>query len=881
MNAVCEQAGQRNVLLIDDDLDIRQSVKDLLEHEGYSVTTASRGIEAIQQVLHGSFSAAVLDIGLPDFDGRTILKVLLEIDPDLSVIVLTGHVTVETTVATLDKGAFAYLTKPYNRDELKATVRRAVALRKLISKAAQAQDELEESLERFRAIIESAHDAIVLANSAGKIVSWNHAAERLFGYANAEAQGREFQSLIPARYNEHIFTMMERNGAEPVQKPLEMMGLHKDGCEVPLEVTITTWKTRNETYCGAIFRDISERKEAEARLKESEERYRLLYEANPSMYFTINADGIIESVNQFGAAQLGYETAELIGQSVLQVVHPDDHPQVFRQLGSLFEQPTHVSHWELRKIRKDGGVIWAKETVRVISVPDGTLKALAVCEDITDRKHADEKLRRQERELRDFFDHGILGHHWIGPDGRILRANQAELSMLGYASHEYIGHHISEFHMNRAAMEDLLRRLGRGESVQDFEILLRCKDGTVKNVLLDSNVFWENGRFIHTRCFTRDITAQKRADERLARINDCFLRFGANAEENITRLVEICGVLLGADWTAYHRMKDDTLDCHSHWHLPPGLASHNHTEGHVCYDVAHNSDSGVLVIEDLQRTHYAKTDPSVAGFGLETYVARPIKCGDKPIGALSIAYRKHIRPTPADVKVVGLIAAAIGIEEDRKRAEESNRMSERRLRLLIQERERLSRDLHDGIIQSIYAVGLGLEDCKKDLMAVSPPCANSLKEATENLNAVIRDIRLCIMALQEPLVIGAGLHAVMDSLIKRLCGNRCDAVRFDYDPEVERIVAAEEAMHIVFIMREALSNSLRHARPNHIAISLSYRRKKVRLSVQDDGSGFNAATVQKGLGLENMRARAQELNARLRIDPVVPNGTRVLLEIQK
>jgi len=453
--------------------------------------------------------------------------------------------------------------------------------------------------------------------------------------------------------------------------------------------------------------------------------------------------------------------------------------------------------------------------------------------------------------------------------------------MLGYAPHEYIGHHIGEFHVHRPAMEHLLRRWARGQSVQDFEILLRCKDGSVKNVLLDSNVFWENGRFVHTRCFTRDITAQKLADERLARINDCFLRFGPNAEENINHLVELCGMLLGADWSAYHRINGHRVECHSHWHLPPGLASREETEGHLPYDVLHKPDSAVFVIEDLQQTHYAKTDPAVSDFALETCVGRSIKSGGKPLGALSIAFRKRVRPTPADVKVGGLIAAAIGIEEDRKRAEESSRMSERRLRLLIEERERLSRDLHDGIIQAIYAVGLGLEDCRKDLTGVSPQCAASLRDATENLNAVIRDIRLCIMALQEPLVIAAGLRAVMESLIKRLCGNRCDAVRFDFDSEVERMVTAEEAMHIVFVMREALSNSLRHARPEHIAIALSVRRRKVQLSVEDDGCGFHVGTVCKGLGLDNMRVRAQEVNAQLRIESSPARGTRVILNIPK
>ncbi len=136
-------------------------------------------------------------------------------------------------------------------------------------------------------------------------------------------------------------------------------------------------------------------------------------------------------------------------------------------------------------------------------------------QEITARREAEAALRRSERVLADFFENGALGLHWVGPDGIILRANRAELELLGYAPEEYIGHHIAEFHADRDAIDDILARLTRAEELHNYEARLRCKDGSIRHVLISSNVYREDGRFVHTRCFTRDITGRKRAEEAL------------------------------------------------------------------------------------------------------------------------------------------------------------------------------------------------------------------------------------------------------------------------------------------------------------------------------------------------------------------------------
>jgi PAS domain S-box-containing protein len=132
------------------------------------------------------------------------------------------------------------------------------------------------------------------------------------------------------------------------------------------------------------------------------------------------------------------------------------------------------------------------------------------------RQTSADELRRSEAELAEFFENATVGLHWVGPDGKILRANRAELEMLGYARDEYIGRSISEFHADEDVICDILTKLKAGEKLEEYPARLRCKDGSIKDVLIDSSVMWKDGEFVHTRCFTRDVTARKRAELALA-----------------------------------------------------------------------------------------------------------------------------------------------------------------------------------------------------------------------------------------------------------------------------------------------------------------------------------------------------------------------------
>lgn len=153
---------------------------------------------------------------------------------------------------------------------------------------------------------------------------------------------------------------------------------------------------------------------SEERLRGISERYRALYENNPVMYFTVEADGTVRSVNRFGAEQLGYDAGELIGHSMVRVCHPADRDGVQAQLERCVDHLGEVAHAEFRTVRKDGGVRWVRESARALREGDGLVVVLIVCEDATERKQAEEAVRRHQADLAHVARVSLMGEMAAG-----------------------------------------------------------------------------------------------------------------------------------------------------------------------------------------------------------------------------------------------------------------------------------------------------------------------------------------------------------------------------------------------------------------------------------------------------------------------------------
>ncbi|MCX6902617.1 MAG: histidine kinase, partial [Verrucomicrobia bacterium] len=198
--------------------------------------------------------------------------------------------------------------------------------------------------------------------------------------------------------------------------------------------------------------------------------------------------------------------------------------------------------------------------------------------------------------------------------------------------------------------------------------------------------------------------------------------------------------------------------------------------------------------------------------------------------------------------------------------------SEQQLRRSLEERERLGQDLHDDIIQSIYAVGLGLEGVHHQLRASPDQAETRLAAAVHSLNEVIGHVRAFIAGLEPKLVNGRELKTALKSLALT-SGDTQVQYAIEVDAAAANLLTSTEATQLLHIAKEAMSNSLRHARASRIAVSLQLGPSGVCLEIQDDGVGFDPKR------LRNMAARAAALGARFELISAPGTGCRMIVQV--
>ncbi len=206
---------------------------------------------------------------------------------------------------------------------------------------------------------------------------------------------------------------------------------------------------------------------------------------------------------------------------------------------------------------------------------------------------------------------------------------------------------------------------------------------------------------------------------------------------------------------------------------------------------------------------------------------------------------------------------------------------ERELKQLKDSRERLGRDLHDHIIQSIYATGLNLEECRQ-LLNEPNKAEPRLRTALTEVNSVIRELRNVIHGLETNAIQPGEFRTALKSLALMLGDTGSSRVRLELDQEAVDALTPQQATELVHIGREAVSNSVRHGKAFTTTFDLREVSGKLRFTIEDDGCGFVAdAAEARGYGLRNMAKRAEGLGAEFQIRSQEGTGTRIVLDIPK
>ncbi|MCB0190974.1 MAG: PAS domain S-box protein [Anaerolineae bacterium] len=254
-----------------------------------------------------------------------------------------------------------------------------------ITERRQVEDELRASETRFRTFVDHATDAFFLHDNQANILDVNQQACESLGYTREELLGVPIYTF-DTKVDQTFIKKTGEQLSDREDVAFESYHRRKDGTVFPVEVRIRAFQQDERGYGVSLVRDITERKQAEEALRASEERYRALYRENPSMFFTLDTEGTIVAVNEFGAGQLGYTIAELEGRPVLDVFYEEDKAAVSERFKVCLQDPSQVFYWQFRKVRKNGDMIWVEEYARTVNGPNGVVYVLIVCHDITARK---------------------------------------------------------------------------------------------------------------------------------------------------------------------------------------------------------------------------------------------------------------------------------------------------------------------------------------------------------------------------------------------------------------------------------------------------------------------------------------------------------------
>jgi diguanylate cyclase (GGDEF)-like protein/PAS domain S-box-containing protein len=408
---------------------------------------------------------------------------------------------------------------PYKGREVVCGVARDLTERK------RAEEALKESEERFRSLIQNSSDviAIIGADAVTRYVS--PSIERVLGYRPEERIGEKtFESSIvyPDDIDKvrEVFLDIARDPGATATTEFRMV--HADGSTRYVEAIGKN--LLDDSRVGGVvvnYRDISERREAEEALRESEERFRSLNQNASDLITILEADGTVRYDSPAIERMLGYKPEDRIGKNASEYVHPDDVERVQRSFAEVLDNPGVVqSPIEFRLRHKDGSWRHVEVTRSNLLADPAVRGVVANVRDVTERKEAEAKIRKAEKKYRDIFENAAEGIYQTTPEGRFISINPALARLFGYASPEEVDTTVNDLgrqiYVDPNRREEFVRLAQENEVVSEFESQIRRKDGSIAWVSENARaVYDDDGALLYYEGFVEDVTERKHTEEAL------------------------------------------------------------------------------------------------------------------------------------------------------------------------------------------------------------------------------------------------------------------------------------------------------------------------------------------------------------------------------
>ncbi len=585
---------------------------------------------------------------------------------------------------------------------------------------------------------------------------------------------------------------------------------------------------------GCIVRDITEHHAIEEQIRESEARGRALYEHAGVGIAQVGLNGQFLRVNTRLCEILGYTSDRILQRTLQDLIHPDDLDANLTYLNEVFAGRRPSISMEKRYRRSDGAWVWGDMNVSLVHPASGDPAYLiAVIQQADDRKRSYSLLQAAIDSIAD----GLLT---VDRQGTVTSLNQRFLHLWNIPqalADSGDDDALLTFVMDQLQEPDVflnkVRKLYAHPERESFDIVA-FKDGRVferysRPQILDNEIVGRVWSF-------RDITQHKRAEQALRESELRLQRFVAEAP------VGLC--ILDENWRT----------------ITANLAFCQLT-GYEVHEIIGSTYALYTHPEDLS-TNIRLTEEFYRGVRSGyTYEKRYIRKSGEIIWVL-------VKTTKIDLpdRQGPLLLAAVQDITERK--------------LALKEREQLSRDLHDNLLQALYAVGMQLE-ASKLTMGQSPRRSKThISHAIRQLNSLMLDVRRFIALLTERTPVQMDFGQSLQELIDSTADTECVPTDLDIESPVLSFITPQIGEQLLNIAREALSNSLRHAHASRRWLHLSLVHNSIQLLIGDNGIGFLPSRKRRtGRGLANMAARAQHMTASFALDSVPGRGTTITVDI--
>ncbi len=390
-----------------------------------------------------------------------------------------------------------------------------------INERKKAEEQLKESEEKYRSIVELAPDGIITVDSKGVVTSCNTATSQLTGYSADEIVGKHFTKipLLRAKDIPRYVKLFSSIVKGKIPDPAEFTWVHKDGTTRCGEVRIALMKEGRKTVGLQIAaRDITARKKAKEKLRESEEKYRTLVENISTGIYraTPGRNGRFIDVNQAFVQMLGYRNKKEVLKLKVKDIYID--PKSRMKSSDKVAGQGFIRNEELHLKKKDGTSMIVSDTATAVYDADGNMVYFdGIMEDITERKKIEEALKESEERYRTLVENSKDSIVIVDLKGNVKFANRATEELTGYTLEEGIGMNVRKITPLKHWPKSLamLKKAITGEPVPYFESVIRRKDKKLIPVESGGQAILKNGKVVGIQILTRDITERKRAEEEL------------------------------------------------------------------------------------------------------------------------------------------------------------------------------------------------------------------------------------------------------------------------------------------------------------------------------------------------------------------------------